>query len=256
MTNFKLFTILKAVALVPMDDDELGAAIADGVATTITLDTGQGVAYANASVTKPDKIMIENEIMYVTGRSTDTLTVIRGRDGTTAAAHADASVVKHLTSVRLPKASAFTITPDVTTVDFPGDGDVEQVFVAQSVSGQLTLTKYATDVLKYVAGITEVTAGLPTDEAVRHYPQQGTYPDVELQVDFRGHNDTTGLNGTVRATIFQAKLQDPVVPAFAGNIAAEASTYAWSSTATMVDLFGRALPGVTEDVNFALSVLA
>src|SRR5688572_17578961 len=120
MTNFKVFTIKKAVALVLGDTDALGAAMVDTTGTTVTLAPGDGVAYAGATITKPDKIKIDNEVMYVTGRATDTLTVLRGRDGTTAATHLNAAPVAHLIAVRLAKASAFTITPDVAAIDFPG----------------------------------------------------------------------------------------------------------------------------------------
>lgn len=59
----------------------LGAAVADAVTTSIVLAAGEG-----AKMMLTDLIQLEDEVMWVTGIATDTLTVVRGL-GSTAAAH-------------------------------------------------------------------------------------------------------------------------------------------------------------------------
>ena len=63
--------------------DQIAAAIADGTTTTITVDN-------QARFQINDIIQIENEKLHVTAYvSTNQLTVVRGWEGTTGAAHAD-----------------------------------------------------------------------------------------------------------------------------------------------------------------------
>lgn len=57
-----------------LDDSETGVDVA----------TGTGVSFAIG-----DAIKVDNEVMFITGISTDTLTVTRGAAGTTAASHSD-----------------------------------------------------------------------------------------------------------------------------------------------------------------------
>ena len=56
-------------------------------ATTLALNSGNDVDIL-------DTLLIDSEQLYVTGLATDTLTVVRGVNGTTAAAHANAATVK------------------------------------------------------------------------------------------------------------------------------------------------------------------
>src|SRR5947209_641229 len=81
----------------------LQTAIADGVATSVVLATGKGADFALASAAMPINIVIDAEAMDVTGRSADTLTVIRGQRGTTAVAHSTGTLnVKALLPVEMP----------------------------------------------------------------------------------------------------------------------------------------------------------
>ncbi len=59
----------------------------DDSQTTFDLDDASGFGYANYT------IRVDEEIMYVTGKSTNTLTVNRGVADTTAVAHSDAAAV-------------------------------------------------------------------------------------------------------------------------------------------------------------------
>lgn len=62
--------------------DQLNGAIADGSTTTVNVDNGTRFQI-------DDLIQVEDELMIVTGIATNALTVIRGAQGTTGAAHAD-----------------------------------------------------------------------------------------------------------------------------------------------------------------------
>lgn len=60
----------------------------DAVETDVDLATGTGVSFAAG-----DAIKIDDEVMFITAVATDTLTVVRGSAGTTAAVHADGADV-------------------------------------------------------------------------------------------------------------------------------------------------------------------
>lgn len=66
----------------------------DDEQTTVTVDDGSAL-----HATGNFRLMCESEILICTARSSDTLTVIRGQDGTTATAHADATTVSMIYSV-------------------------------------------------------------------------------------------------------------------------------------------------------------
>lgn len=79
------------------------------VATSLTLQTGEGATFPSV----PFKIGINSEAMLVTAKSTDTFTVTRNYDGTTATAHSDTDVVKHIFT-----AEDFPFRLDDTTDDY------------------------------------------------------------------------------------------------------------------------------------------
>jgi len=256
-TTFKLFGAQKVIAWVLGTSATVGAAIADGVVTAITVAAGEGAAFADASTVNPHKIKIDNEIMWVVGRASDTLTVQRAKDSTTAVGHSNGAAIMHLIPVRIPKVFAFTMSANIETIEFPGDGDVERVFQPAGIDGTVGMSKFATDLIEKVGGVPPVTTGLHSDEAVRYHPELGDYAYSELHVDMKAENETTGANGTVRTTIYLAKLQDPFILGDAGNNEAQQTTFNWSSQATMLDLWGLPIPGVTaEEVHYAYSVLA
>lgn len=253
-TDYKLFGIRRAVAWARMPDKTLAAALT-ATATTLSVGTGEGQAFADAAPSWPHRVRLDDEVLYVVGVNGDTLTVERGRDGTTAAAHTQGIAVRHLHPIRLPKASQFTMDANIQTIEFPGDGDVERVFESDGVSGTLTLSKYSTRLLTHAAGVAAVTSGLPTGETERYYPELGSYPFVELWIDLKAQNEQTGATQTLRCLVFQVKLQRPTMLGDAGNNAAQTTTLAWSSQAVSQDLLGRPLPGATADVHYAYAVL-
>lgn len=82
-----------------MDDEFLAprtllAEDLDNSETGVDITTNQGEAFAAG-----DTILIDNEIMFVTGVSNDTLTVVRGSAGTTAAAHTTGAEVLGLGTI-------------------------------------------------------------------------------------------------------------------------------------------------------------
>ena len=72
----------------------LATALADGVGTSVVVTTNHGEAFAAG-----DAIKIEDEVMFITGVSNDTLTVTRGAAGTSGAAHAQNSEIIGLGTV-------------------------------------------------------------------------------------------------------------------------------------------------------------
>jgi hypothetical protein len=68
----------------------------DASITTMTVATGTGAYFKEGDIIK-----VESELMYVDSISTDTLTVVRGFGGTTAATHADSLTVTKATIARL-----------------------------------------------------------------------------------------------------------------------------------------------------------
>jgi hypothetical protein len=54
------------------------------------------VTDASSFPTEKFRIRVEGEIMYCTSRSTNTLTVVRGSEGTTAASHGNSTIVNHV----------------------------------------------------------------------------------------------------------------------------------------------------------------
>ena len=56
--------------------------------TTLDVDAGTGIVFAVG-----DRIKLSDEIMLITGIATDTLTIVRGYEGSTAASHSDEAVI-------------------------------------------------------------------------------------------------------------------------------------------------------------------
>lgn len=77
-------------------DSTLSAGITSG-ALSLTLTTGQGTRFpAAVSGASQSRIRVDDELMVVTARSGDTLTITRGAEGTTPAAHSAGAVVKQV----------------------------------------------------------------------------------------------------------------------------------------------------------------
>jgi hypothetical protein len=73
----------------------------NGVATTLAevldaSETGIDVTDASSWPTSGFRVRVEDEIMYCTSRASNTLTVVRGAEGTTAATHATGLAINHV----------------------------------------------------------------------------------------------------------------------------------------------------------------
>jgi hypothetical protein len=118
-------------------------------ATTMTVATGTGTALMGGVTLAAGNVdqftvaidpdTINEEIVFVTAVASDTLTVVRGRAGSSAIAHTGGAAVKHvLTSDDL---TAFTtaISP-VTSVGFAGSTSGTTTVQATAIAGTTTLT--------------------------------------------------------------------------------------------------------------------
>lgn len=226
---------------------------------TLVLNTGEGNLFNTATLTFPHKIAMDTEIMYVTNKiNTTAVTISRGRDGTTAAAHTTtAPAVMHLVPVRVTKVSEFTITPDIQTISIPGDGTVEQVFSTNGINGTLTENKWTDDVLQIALGATLYNTNLDSTITSQLHPQLGTYPLVQMDVDIKATDgDNSDADITRRIIVWKGKLQNPFVPGAAGNNALQPTQIKWSANPTTTDLFGFAIKGATADVHYTMAKLA
>lgn len=256
------FGMRKLIAWVPLTDTALAAAITGAGVLTATVASGADGAFDAASVAQYFRILIDNEIIWVTAANGVNLTaLLRGKDGTTAAAHSNAAPIKVLQPIRLWQTSDFAMAADDQVIEFAGDGGVHRVHQLQAVDGTFTLTAFNADLLEKVAKSTAATTGLRTDETRRWNPEIGTYPYVELWVDRRAENGNDGSDETVRTIIWKAKLQKPFIMGDAGNNAAETSVVNWTSVGTTQDLWGLPIIGsgnaaITEEIHFSYSEVA
>ena len=83
-----------------------------------TLDVNDGSSFPTAYF----RIKVEDELMFCTSRSSNTLTVIRGQEGTTAASHADGVNVNHVLSAAGIQGLRKLILADVGLID-PTDSE-------------------------------------------------------------------------------------------------------------------------------------
>lgn len=88
----------------------------DNAVTSLDVAAGDGTNFP----TVPFKIGIESECMLVTARATDTFTVMRSFDGTTAAAHSDGVALVHAHS-----AQDFPFRLDDTSDDYIAQRDID-----------------------------------------------------------------------------------------------------------------------------------
>ena len=111
----------------------------NGIATTLAealdaSETGIDVTDASSWPTSGFRVKVENEIMYVTSVASNTLTVIRGYEGTTAATHANGLSINHvitaqaLDRIRLGILSACGIAPYVESLSTDDDNFDDENF--------------------------------------------------------------------------------------------------------------------------------
>lgn len=155
----------------------------------------------------------------------------------------------------LPQANQFTMNQNIKTLEFAGDHTTRRIYRPDGLDGVLGASAMTTDLFA-AAGVTEVTAGVPSGVASRFYPELGTYPDCQLDVYCFATDDADGSDTDVVIRVFLAKLQQ-YAPDNAGNLAVQGTTLNWSGKKTLTDIDGADLPGVsTQKVIYAIDLLA
>lgn len=235
-------------------DTTLAAAVTGTSETTITVTSG--ASFVDADTIRPVHVMVDNEIMHVTTSGT-TPTVVRGRDGTTAATHLISATVKILRPVQVEKTADWTPNADIQDIAVPGDGTVEHIFRLQGLTGTLTANKWAEEVLQVAMGITETTVGILSDMTSWMHPELGDYPLTQMDVNLVAlDGDNNNATITKRIIIWQCQLQNPFVPGAAGNNALQGTPLNWSAEPGTTDLFGRTVAGVTDDIHYTIGNVA
>ena len=131
----------------------LQAAIATSGATTMTVATGTGTALMGGVTLAAGNVdvftvaidvdTINEEIVFITNQTSDTMTIVRGRAGTSPTTHTAGATVKHvLTSYDLTNFQ--TAVPPVASLAFSGSTSGTTTVQATAVAGTNTLTLPAT----------------------------------------------------------------------------------------------------------------
>lgn len=152
------------------------AAGIDNAQTAIPLDSG-----AALPATGTYRVLVENEIMKVTARAVNTLTVVRGQEGTAAAAHAGGVEVDPiLTAAALAQFKADILAAAGSdTVVFAADADNT---VADGVSTTVIFTGLTANRTNHLA--VNPTVG----QIVKTGDGDGSLAAHSITIDGNGHN--------------------------------------------------------------------
>jgi hypothetical protein len=169
-----------------------------------------------------------------------------------------------LTDVPISYINEFEMDPNITELEFEGDGTTLTVPVSTQINGTLTVMAFNTDWLTIAAGVTRTTAGLATGAGAQTpgiaslmHPELGTYPYVQMEVDMRAQ-DAAGTEKQLRTIVWKTKLQNPITLSGVGNLEAVSLQFDWSSALTATDVLGAAIPGLTgtQQSHFSIAELA
>jgi hypothetical protein len=259
-TTYKI-TGIKRVNLGIVKTYDIAGTAPTNVATTWTAGSGEGADFALASSTNKIRAFFPAgpEMVWVTARSVDTLTIDRGKEGTVATAQTTGTdTVKVIKKVRFTFANAFNIDPQNQEITSQGDNLQEYVTLNLGMRGSMAADKFDTEVLEKIIGATAITALLPPDEATRYYPEGGNYPNVGAEVDLIAIDDSTGLTQYIRIAVPKMQLYPrPWVPGNAATAAKMPTTLNWTALQTTTDLMGHTLPSIpTDGVFYWIAVLA
>jgi hypothetical protein len=247
-----------------IDDLKLGytvavtaAASAASGATTLTVAAGQGAQFAGAGVSTPIELTYGTEKLLVTGQSTDTLTVTRANYGTTAAVIASAATGYGIFEVDMGMAQDLTIDPQITQIEYTGDGTKVRIPVSEGVSGKFNFEFFTEEFLQYIAGCTVHSTTLPADETNRVMPQLGTYPNTRIRARIRQIDTTAGgVAGHKRIEIPKAIIQRPFTFNSIASTAATKYEVQFTALPTLVDISGAPLPHIgTDPVQIVIATL-
>lgn len=167
--------------------DTLSASCTSGD-TSITVTTG-----SKFPTTGNFRILVESEIMLVTARSSNTLTVVRGQEGTSAAAHAGSAIVTLVlttgaveqycrdnvplfnTSSRPPFKLLDSSGNALTSADFTGVNDSSFVTITDADDGSIVMVTSASGYTGYaIALVRSIPATQQLIAALRPIIQTGT----------------------------------------------------------------------------------
>jgi hypothetical protein len=127
----------------------LQSAITTSGATSMIVATGTGTALLGGITLAPGNVdvftvaidvdTINEEIVFITNQTSDTMTIVRGRAGTSATTHSAGASVKHvLTSYDLTNFQA--TVPPVASLPFSGSTSGTTTVQATAIAGTNTLT--------------------------------------------------------------------------------------------------------------------
>jgi len=170
----------------------------------------------------------------------------------------DAAVLTSGATTDIPFGNTLTIAQEFETIAFEGDGDTEEVYYNQRLTGTIGGDKWAEAVLEKLYGKTSVTG--VSGESKSYYMGEDaelTPAQVGLRVDLAAIDDATELAATLRLTVFRAKAR-PFSPPDAGNSAKWAPImFEWAAEKTSTDINGVALVGVpTGGAMYRIGVLS
>jgi len=162
------------------------------------------------------------------------------------------------TETDIPYINQFAINPEVSEIEFEGDGASVTDAYGIKVDGTFGYDKWSEDVLEALFSKTSTDSG--TGESKRYYMGEAaelTPTQVQLEFDLSAINDATEAAATIRMTVFKARCKPYTPPDGANKAKWAAHSFSFSSEITSTDIEANALPEVcTGGAHWAISVLS
>jgi hypothetical protein len=201
----------------------LQSAITTSGATSMTVATGTGTALMGGVTLAPGNVdvftvaidvdTINEEIVFITDQTSDTMTIVRGRAGTSPTTHTAGASVKHvLTSYDLDNFQA--TVPPVASLPFSGSTSGTTTVQATAIAGTNTLTlpavsndtlvgKATTDTLTNKT-LTSPTITTPTQRLTLNAQTGTTYSLVIADATYKlvTCSNATAITVTVPPSLF------------------------------------------------------
>ena len=201
----------------------LQSAITTSGATSMTVATGTGTALMGGVTLAPGNVdvftvaidvdTINEEIVFITDQTSDTMTIVRGRAGTSPTTHSAGASVKHvLTSYDLDNFQA--TVPPVASLPFSGSTSGTTTVQATAIAGTNTLTlpavsndtlvgKATTDTLTNKT-LTSPTITTPTQRLTLNAQTGTTYSLVIADATYKlvTCSNATAITVTVPPSLF------------------------------------------------------
>jgi hypothetical protein len=201
----------------------LQSAITTSGATSMTVATGTGTALMGGVTLAPGNVdvftvaidvdTINEEIVFITNQTSDTMTIVRGRAGTSPTTHSAGASVKHvLTSYDLDNFQA--TVPPVASLPFSGSTSGTTTVQATAIAGTNTLTlpavsndtlvgKATTDTLTNKT-LTSPTITTPTQRLTLNAQTGTTYSLVIADATYKlvTCSNATAITVTVPPSLF------------------------------------------------------